>query len=207
MKLLLDVEELGGRGLNRVRRYLFVDPTPFDEPACARDDSDPSSAFAQYIMPRVRAGKDEASKEVLEYLKVEPLADAIDDTIRSLPANKTRKLRTWVEEAAGSRVYRYVRVDVEGYVLEADVGFMHASEGPHNTADITTHRLQSYRTRTSVDSFDASGRSASRRPENVPVHLYVDISPRSLAEEWFRNASVWRPRDLGDICRMLREVR
>jgi len=63
-----------------------------------------------YLLPRIRAAAargDAGCKEVLEYLKVEHLSDAITHTVQSLPAKKTLKLRTWVEQAAGSRFYPY----------------------------------------------------------------------------------------------------
>jgi hypothetical protein len=48
----------------------FVDVRPVDDPACMRGEDDPSSAFSQYLLPKLKGSRDEASREVLEYLKV-----------------------------------------------------------------------------------------------------------------------------------------
>lgn len=106
-----------------IKPFTWVDTTPIDDPACVRDDSDPRSAFAQYLLPKLKDARDEASREVLEYLKVEDLTDAIAHTIQSLPANKTKKLRDWVREAQSTRIYAYCYVDTRGTGTAA-VGLM-----------------------------------------------------------------------------------
>lgn len=105
------VERTPRHGAN-THTYELVETTPIDDPACARDENDLSSAFAQFLLPKVEHAKDDASKEVREYLKVEGLADAVAHTIQALPASKTRQLRAWTEQALSTRIYRQVKVFV-----------------------------------------------------------------------------------------------
>lgn len=111
-------------------QYLFIDPEPLDDPACARDIDDPASVFAAYLRPKIKSGRDEASKEVREYLKVENLADAVAHTIQSLPEKRTAALRAWVDEALSSRIYLYADVDLRGE--EVEMGIMLTTGGPRD---------------------------------------------------------------------------
>ena len=101
-----DIVEVKGSGRGG---WSFVSTTPIDEPECAR----PESVIEQtaWLLAKIKASKDEASQEVIEYLKVEPLADAIADTIRQLPMRKTMKLRDWTYQAITSRIYPYANIN------------------------------------------------------------------------------------------------
>ncbi len=62
-----------------------------------------SDPFVGYLMPKLkRAHRDRGAAEVLKALAAgRSLENAILDTIESLPASETRKLRLWIEEARG----------------------------------------------------------------------------------------------------------
>lgn len=126
-----------------VARNTWVDPVPLDDAACARAESDPASAFAQYVLPRIKAGKDEASKEVLAFMKSgESIGDAIAFTIQSLPAGKTKKLRALVEEANSTRIYWQVELHDD----HAHVGLRLTAGGPKaevlGEAHVHTHSYE-----------------------------------------------------------------
>jgi hypothetical protein len=109
--------------------WLFVESKPVDDPACVRDDNDPQSAFAQYLLTRLRRSHDEASKEVLAAVKAgRSVSDAALDAIQSLPASKTRRLRVWMEEASSSQIYPYASID--GINGAARVGLLLTEGGP-----------------------------------------------------------------------------
>src|SRR5262249_55110715 len=60
--------------------YMFVSSDAIEDPACARDENDPTSAFAQYLLPRLKESRDEASREVLDAMKAgRPIGDAVID--------------------------------------------------------------------------------------------------------------------------------
>lgn len=68
-----------------------------------------SDLFASYLMPKLKKARgDRGAVEVLKALEAgRSLDNAILDTIESLPASDTRKLRLWIEEARGlSRQHR-----------------------------------------------------------------------------------------------------
>lgn len=99
------------RRVIQIGKNVFVDSQSIDEPECKRDVDDPASAFAQFLLPRVERGADDASKEVRVSIRAgRSLSDAILDAIETLPENKSRLLRTWVEQAGESRVYAYIRI-------------------------------------------------------------------------------------------------
>lgn len=107
-----------GRKLVRIAKGVFVDPEPIDEPACLLDVDDPSSAFQAFVLPRIEDARDDASKEIMKSMEAgRSLGDAIVDAIESLPAQKTRRLRTWVDEAQSSRVYADVKFFQSGTYL------------------------------------------------------------------------------------------
>lgn len=131
--------ELNAPRHSYARNPLFVGEHPIDEPACRLDIDDPSSAFAQYLMPRLKDGRDEASKEVLAFLKSgESLGDAVAFTIQSLSESKTKKLRAWIEEAYGSRFYPYATIGASAGGV-SNVGIMLTVGGPRDTVLTKKH--------------------------------------------------------------------
>jgi hypothetical protein len=119
-----------------VRKSLFVDPRPIDNEACTRDINDPTSAFAQYMLPRLKASQDEASKEVLALMEDgEGVGEAVALVIQSMPAPKTKKLRTWADEAIGSNVYAYAEIHGPRYDGDRTIvatGLMLTEGGPRD---------------------------------------------------------------------------
>jgi hypothetical protein len=58
------------------------------------------SDFEEFMAPRLEMSQsDEATKVVLELWDGRKLEEAVLDAIESLPARKTKRLRTWVEQA------------------------------------------------------------------------------------------------------------
>lgn len=158
--------------------WFFVDPTPIEDPACVRDENDPHSAFAQYLMTRLVKSKDEASKDVLAAVKAgRGVADAAIDAIQALPAGKTKKLRAWMDEATSSRVYAYAEIFQKDGTAEA--GLMLTEGGPKDKAlareqilndDLDVGRTE-YRGADAVivDIEDGAGRS----DEGEYVHVFA----------------------------------
>lgn len=116
--------------------YTLIGPNAVDDPACSRDNDEPSSAFAQYLLPRLKKSKDDAAKEVLINMKSgRALGDAIADTIETLPASKTKRLRSWVNEAQSTRIYPYVHIftslQYDGTDFQAflDIGLLMTMDG------------------------------------------------------------------------------
>ncbi|HYX20497.1 MAG TPA: hypothetical protein VFA98_06585 [Thermoanaerobaculia bacterium] len=95
--------------LVEISKGQYIDPEPVEsEPECLRMEPD-SNAFRNFLLPRVESAHDEACAEVLASVRAgRPFGDAVLDAIESLPASKTKKLRTWVEEARSTRIYAYV---------------------------------------------------------------------------------------------------
>lgn len=91
------------------RGNLFVDPEEIDDPKCVRAEQFEEKTFRDYLLSRLESARDAASTEVLASVRGgRSLGDAVLDTIESLPASKTAKLKTWIEEARGTRIYAYV---------------------------------------------------------------------------------------------------
>ncbi len=115
--------------LIQLKEREFVDPTPVEhEPNCVRLDTDPD-VLAQFLLPRLRQARDEASKEVLTaYANGTSIGTAVLDAIESLPPAKTRRLRGWIEEARATRIYAYAEFDptLDGVSL----GLMKTMGGP-----------------------------------------------------------------------------
>lgn len=98
------------RKLVQFAKHAYADPEPIDEPTCLLDEDDPASAFQAFMLSRIKNSRDEASEEILKSMEAgRSLGDAIADAIESLPSQKTRKLRVWVDQAQSSRVYAYVK--------------------------------------------------------------------------------------------------
>jgi hypothetical protein len=115
--------------------FMFVDSTPIDDPACMRDENDPASAFAQYLLPKLKHDHGDASREVLMAMKSgRSLTDAILDTIESLSPNKTKKLRTWVDEASSTRVFTFALVPRDIDREHVRVGVLLTTGGPKDYA-------------------------------------------------------------------------
>lgn len=102
--------------------YTLVDENPIEDPACMRDEDDPMSAFAQYLLPRLRQSRDEASREVLRFMEDgASISDAVIYTIKSLSTSKTKRLRVWVSEATSTRIYPFVEIAVIGNTRSKEV--------------------------------------------------------------------------------------
>jgi hypothetical protein len=116
--------------------FMFVDSTPIDDPACMRDEDDPASAFAQYLLSKLKHDHGDASHEVLTAMKSgRSLTDAILDTIESLSPNKTKKLRTWVDEASSTRVFTFALVPRDITRERVSVGVLLTTGGPKDYAE------------------------------------------------------------------------
>jgi hypothetical protein len=116
--------------LIQLKEREFVDPTPVEhEPNCVRLDTDPD-ALAQFLLPRLRQARDEASREVLTaYANGRTsIGTAVLDAIESLPPAKTRRLRGWIEEARATRIYAYI--DFDPTLDGVSVGLMKTMGGP-----------------------------------------------------------------------------
>lgn len=123
----------------------FVDPEPVEsESGCIRMEPD-SAAFQNYLLPRIEGARgDEACAEVLASMRARrPFGDAVLDAIESLPASKTKKLRTWVEEARSTRVYGYV--EFSGGLMHVYYGLMLTAGGPHDEV-LSSEQVGSYET-------------------------------------------------------------
>jgi hypothetical protein len=102
---------MGHRKLIEIKPNFFIEPVPVDDDACVRDLNNPASAFTQYLLPRLKEARDEASEEVLALVKAgEGLGEAVAITIQNLSASKTRRLRAWTDEALSSHVYAYAQM-------------------------------------------------------------------------------------------------
>lgn len=123
----------------------FVDPQPVEsESGCIRMEPD-SSAFQNYLLPRIEGARDdEACAEVLASMHARrPFGDAVLDAIESLPSSKTKKLRTWVEEARSTRVYAYV--EFSGGLMHVYYGLMLTAGGPNDEV-LSSEQVGSYET-------------------------------------------------------------
>lgn len=111
----------------------FVDTDEVEDPACMTlEAGDPHDVFRSYILPRIEDSRDEASIEVLTAMHTgRNFSDAVLDTIEGLPESKTRKLRTWVNEARGTHIYPYVRFSYGDHVT---YGLMLTTGGPMDKA-------------------------------------------------------------------------
>lgn len=111
----------------------FVDTDEVEDPACMTlEAGDPHDVFRSYILPRIEDSRDEASIEVLTAMRTgRNFSDAVLDTIEGLPESKTRKLRTWVNEARGTHIYPYVRFSYGDHVT---YGLMLTTGGPMDKA-------------------------------------------------------------------------
>jgi hypothetical protein len=95
--------------IEEVRRGWYIDSKEFEDPKCIRVEQFESKTFHDFMLPRLESARDEASAEVLEGLRRgRSLGDAIFDAIESLPASKTKRLRSWVELAKGTHIYAFV---------------------------------------------------------------------------------------------------
>jgi hypothetical protein len=67
-----------------------------------------ASDFEEFLAPRLEAvrHKDDAAEVTLELWDGRRLEDAVLDAIESLPAQKTRRLRAWVEQASDYSEWR-----------------------------------------------------------------------------------------------------
>jgi len=72
-------------------------------------------AFRELVLPRVEeTPREEASKLVLEGMRSgRHLGDAIQDAIESLPASKTKRLRSWIDQLS----------DFEDWIAYAKAGW------------------------------------------------------------------------------------
>lgn len=79
------------------------------EPECVRFEPDQVEAFRGFLLPRLESARDEASREILAGMRSgRSLGDAVSDALESLPARKTQRLREWLKEASGTRIYAWV---------------------------------------------------------------------------------------------------
>lgn len=188
-------------------RYVFVDTAAIDDPACVRSEDDPSSAFAQYLIPRIKKGTDDASREVREAMKSgRLLTDAVADAVEAMPASKTKRLRVWAEEALSSRVYAYVVIrvwlprDGDRYINGSlDYGFMTTSGGPHE--DQRDHTL--LREGLSSTGFDKLQVVGGWKAEDWDrYHELIDAAALLVAEHTLGNW--YPPKDVERACTILR---
>jgi len=126
-------------GVSRKRRIIerskrvFVTAEPVEhEPNCI--GSGDASAFDTFMLPRIQKMRDEASREILEYIAAgRSLYDAIADALRTLPTSKTRKLRKWIDEARSTKIYayaQYIAATDKSRVQSAFVGLIRTAGGP-----------------------------------------------------------------------------
>jgi hypothetical protein len=117
--------------VEEIRKGQFVETDEVEEePECVRLDSDPGSAFRNFLLPRLESARDEASREILAGVRDgRLLGDAVLDVIESFPASKTQRLRAWVKEASGTHVYAFV--DFHG-LYRLTYGLMMTTGGPRD---------------------------------------------------------------------------
>lgn len=77
-----------------------------------------SAAFREMLLPRLEAtSRDEASTLVLEACRAgEDLGTVVIDVIQVLPAQKTRRLRAWVDQATD--YVDWMRLERSGWEIE-----------------------------------------------------------------------------------------
>ncbi|HYX21704.1 MAG TPA: hypothetical protein VFA98_12740 [Thermoanaerobaculia bacterium] len=77
-----------------------------------------SAAFRELLLPRLEAtSRDEASTLVLEaYRAGEDLGTVVIDVIQVLPAQKTRRLRNWVDQATD--YVDWIALERQGWEIE-----------------------------------------------------------------------------------------
>jgi len=88
----------------------FINPEPMqDEAECFRNEADAVSAISDYLLPRLKGARSEASTEILALMRSgRSLGDAVLDVVESMPSSKTKQIKIWLEEASATRVYAYV---------------------------------------------------------------------------------------------------
>lgn len=79
-----------------------------------------ASDFEEFLVPRLEAvrHKDDAAEVVLELWDGRKFEDAVLDAIESLPAQKTRRLRVWVEQA--NDYYEWRIFERHGWEIERE---------------------------------------------------------------------------------------
>jgi hypothetical protein len=115
-------------------RFLFAGTDEADDPACrGLEDLTRSQieAFRAYLLPRLESARDEVSEFVLREMKVTwdgDLGNAVSDAIEHFPDKKLKRLRAWIDEALGSHVYPYVKINGD----EVEWGLMLTDGGPED---------------------------------------------------------------------------
>ncbi len=154
------------RRIIEVSKNVFVDSQPIDVSECERPLDDPASAFAQFLLPRIERGTDEASKEVRAAMKAgRSLSDAVIDAVEALPMTKTRQLRTWVEQARESHVYAFLRI-LKRPNSGVEYGLRLTAGGPRDKV-IAEEQIDVYGPRISRDGFSLEGDELRRDLERI----------------------------------------
>jgi len=111
------------------------------EPECVRFEPDQVEAFRGFLLPRLENARDEASREILAGMRSgRSLGDAVSDVLESLSARKTQRLREWLKEASGTRIYAYAHF-LGLYRLS--YGLVMTTGGPRDRV-VATEEIRSY---------------------------------------------------------------
>jgi len=90
----------------------FVEDDPVEaEPDCVRFEPDQIGELRGYLLPRLESARDEVSKFVLREMEATwggDLGQSVIDAIEHFPDSELKKLRAWINEARGTRIYAYV---------------------------------------------------------------------------------------------------
>ena len=173
-----------------------------------------ADAFRDYLLPKLKrsASRDEASAEVLAAMRGgRSLEDAVLDTIESLPASDTRKLRSWLEEARGlAKVRRDVADEtaadelllyldnesdiykMKGYVADQLLKKIERDVYNHSYAPKAWVSVVEYAAKKYAKEFATSPRDWS----TMFAPATRDLVAKELADRWYRNAKDGRPDEI-----------
>jgi len=169
------------------------------------------TSFRDYLLPKLKrsASRDEGSAEVLASLKGgRSLEDAVVDTIESLPASATYKLRTWLEEfrgltkprreesdeTAADELLLYLDNEADIYKMKGYVaaGLLKKFErGSYNHA-FATRAWQPVVER-AAKKYAKEFSSSEREWSTIFVPATRDLVAKELADRWYQNAKDGRP--------------
>src|SRR5208283_1635109 len=106
--------------VEEIRKGEYVETEEVEhEPDCIRFEPNQVEAFRGFLLPHLESSRDEASTEILASVRSgRSLGDAVNVVLESMSARKTQRLRQWLKEASGTRIYAYVEFyGIRGVVL------------------------------------------------------------------------------------------
>jgi hypothetical protein len=164
--------------LEEIQRGEYIDTDEVEEePNCIRLEPDQVAAFRGFLMPRLESARDEASMEILAAVRGgRNLGDAVNDVLESLPARKTQRLRQWLKEVSGTRIYAYV---VFHSLFRLSFGLTMTAGGPRDR-EIASEEIGSWELENSVAPY-WEFRDAFK--EMGDAHAFDEISLVEVSDE------------------------